>query len=165
MLVKEEYLDEREMFKSNLSLGKTPTILMQSMHKSRSALFKESNTIEDGRFEEIVKGTGIKMLQGQDPMDAQLEMSCDRLVNKMLYYLSQISIQKSFFSLIPRFKDLVEYSRFEGYMDNFFQKTKQMEETTVLYTAKESGSYLMTFDQSYLDKEFFDENPVRPPSD
>ena len=105
------------------------------------------------------------MLQGQDPMDAQLEMSCDRLVNKMLYYLSQISIQKSFFSLIPRFKDLVEYSRFEGYMDNFFQKTKQMEETTVLYTAKESGSYLMTFDQSYLDKEFFDENPVRPPSD
>ena len=50
-------------------------------------------------------------------------------------------------------------------MDNFFQKTKQMEETTVLYTAKESGSYLMTFDQSYLDKEFFDQNPVRPPSE
>ena len=40
-----------------------------------------------------------------------------------------------------------------------------MEETTVLYTNKESGTYLYTFDQSYLDKKFFDENPVRKPDE
>ena len=40
-----------------------------------------------------------------------------------------------------------------------------MEETTVLYTAKEAGVHLVTFDQSYLDKKFFDENPVRKPDD
>ena len=40
-----------------------------------------------------------------------------------------------------------------------------MEETTVLYTAKKPGVHLLTFDQSYLDKKFFDENPVRMPDD
>ena len=40
-----------------------------------------------------------------------------------------------------------------------------MEETTVLYTSKESGTYLYAFDQSYLDKKFFDENPVRKPDE
>lgn len=40
-----------------------------------------------------------------------------------------------------------------------------MEETTVLYTDKPAGPHLLTFDQSYLDKKFFDENPVRSPVD
>ena len=78
---------------------------------------------------------------GKSPIEAQLQMSCDRLVNKMLYYLSKVSVQKSFYSLIPRFSELVEYTRFEDYMDTFFQMTKQMQETTVLYTAKESDLY------------------------
>ena len=75
---------------------------------------------DDDELTEVV----VTILYGYDPIDAQLEMSCDRLINKMLYYLSNVSVQKSFFSLIPRFKDLVEYTRFEGYMDTFFQMTK-----------------------------------------
>ena len=68
-------------------------------------------------------------------------MGCDRLINKMLYYLSKVPVQKSFYSLTPRFRELVEYTRFADYMDTFFQMTKQMQETTVLYTAKKSDIY------------------------
>ena len=39
-----------------------------------------------------------------------------------------------------------------------------MKETAILYTNKESGKvYHMFSNLSYLDKDFFDANPVRPP--
>ena len=39
-----------------------------------------------------------------------------------------------------------------------------MKETAILYTNKKSGRvYHMFSNLSYLDKDFFDENPVKPP--
>ena len=87
--------------------------MMKSFAPNKRGL-EHGNTFDDGCI------TGNEVIIGDDPLDAQLKMSCDRLVNKMLYYLAQISIQRSFFSLIPRFSELVLYTRFEDYMDNFF---------------------------------------------
>ena len=50
-------------------------------------------------------------------MTAQLEMSCDKIINKILYYLSELPIAESFFCLMPNFKELVAYSRFEDYLN------------------------------------------------
>ena len=89
-------------------------------------------------------------------MTAQLEMSCDKIINKILYYLSELPIAESFFCLMPNFKELVAYSRFEDYLNKWFAQTQQMKETVILYTAHKSGEVHHDFsDLSYLDKEWF----------
>ena len=37
-----------------------------------------------------------------DPLDAQMEMNCDSLINKLLHYLSQLPIQLSFQKMQPK---------------------------------------------------------------
>ena len=57
---------------------------------------------------------------GNNILDAQLNISCDHLVNKILYYLTNLPRQYSYYALTPKFKDLVGYSRFEGYLNKWF---------------------------------------------
>ena len=49
---------------------------------------------------------GIKFeydaLEIDDPLDAQIEMNCDSLINKLLHYLSQLPIQLSFKKMQPK---------------------------------------------------------------
>ena len=68
--------------------------------------------------------------------------------------------------MMPNFKLLVDYKRFEDYMNKWFSQTQQMKETVVLYTDKERGKIHHLFtDLSYLDKEWFEENPAKPPEE
>ena len=63
---------------------------------------------------------------GMNIIEAQLYMSCDKTINKILFYMSKLPIQESFFLLMPNFKDLVDYKRFEDYLDQWFKQTQQM---------------------------------------
>ena len=63
---------------------------------------------------------------GADVLDAQLEMGSDRLVNKMLNYLTQVPQQLTFHSLYPRFSELVKFASFSHFFDLWFERTHQM---------------------------------------
>ena len=90
-------------------------------------------------------------------------MSCDKTINKILFYFSRLPMQESFFRMMPYLKELVDYKRFEDYLDKWFQQSQQMKEIVVLYTDREPGNHHLFSDLSYLDKSFFDENPVKGP--
>ena len=73
--------------------------------------------------QKLKEATAEKIFQvtlGKDIVTAQLEMSCDKIINKILYYLSELPIAESFFCLMPNFKELVAYSRFEDYLNKWF---------------------------------------------
>ena len=60
-------------------------------------------------------------------------------------------------------KDLVEFSRFEDYLNQWFVQTHQMEAVQVLYMNLERGTHQLTHNCSYLSKQFFDEYPAQKP--
>ena len=43
-------------------------------------------------------------------------MNCDLLINKIMYYLSQLPLQLSFEMMRPKLRDLCEYVRFADYL-------------------------------------------------
>ena len=51
-------------------------------------------------------------IENEDVLDAQIEMSCDLLINKIMFYLSQLPIQLSFNQMRPKLYLLCEYVRF-----------------------------------------------------
>ena len=63
-------------------------------------------------------------IYGKNCLEVQLGMSVDIVVNKMIYYLSKLPVQLSVFELTPMFKELIKYSRFEGYIDKLFDSTE-----------------------------------------
>ena len=56
-------------------------------------------------------------------LDDQLAQSGDRIVNKILFYISKVPIQFSIFKLSSKFYDLLTYNRFEDYLENCFEST------------------------------------------
>ena len=75
----------------------------------------------------------LKLLQQQvkfivtkgdtNTLDAMLDLSVDRIVNKVLYHLSKLPIHNSFVILQSRFVKLLDYGRFSLHLDNWFEKT------------------------------------------
>lgn len=96
---------------------------------------------------------------GRDILEVQIEISSDRLINKILFFLSRLPAQFSFFSTMPRFKELVKYSGFINYIDLWFEKTEQMEQTKVIFTNLTKGKHQIQNNCSYLDRKFFNDYP------
>ena len=44
----------------------------------------------------------ISAIEHNDVVDAQIEMNCDLLINKIMYYLSQLPLQLSFEMMKPK---------------------------------------------------------------
>ena len=57
--------------------------------------------------------------------------------------------------MTTKYKDLVGYSRFEGYLNTWFDQTAQMKNIIVLNSTLPEGTYHIEANKSYLDKEFF----------
>ena len=57
--------------------------------------------------------------EGEDPLRALLNLNCDSLINKILHYLSRLSIQYSFQRIQDKLEELVEYSRFADYVNSW----------------------------------------------
>ena len=63
----------------------------------------------------------LKVEQGKNIVDTQLDISSYRLLNKILYYLSspKLDAQLSFYQLVPRFKDLTSFTFFNNYVNSW----------------------------------------------
>ena len=60
---------------------------------------------------------------GMDIVETQLEISSYRLINKILYYLSKLPAQLSFYDLMPKFKELTNFTFFNEYLETQLQQT------------------------------------------
>ena len=96
-------------------------------------------------------------------VDAQIEMSCDLLINKIMFYLSQLPVQLTFHFMRPKLHSLCEYMRFVDYLSALPQQTDQMKATRVMYTDMPQGLNEIPKRCSYLKKKFFDEYPTEKP--
>ena len=90
-------------------------------------------------------------------------MNCDLLINKIMYYLSQLPFQLSFEMMKPKLYQLCEYIRFNDYISSWPQQTGQMETTRVLYTEMQPGPNYIQEKCSYLKKKFFNDHPTEKP--
>ena len=52
-----------------------------------------------------------------------METNCDNIINKILYYLSQLPMQLSHNLMKPKMYKLCRYSRFYDYLDAWPQQT------------------------------------------
>ena len=59
----------------------------------------------------------------KDVLDAQMETNCDNIINKILYYLSQLPMQLSHNLMKSKMYKLCRYSRFYDYLDAWPQQT------------------------------------------
>ena len=55
-------------------------------------------------------------IEDNDVVDAQIETNCDLIINKILFYLSQLPIQLTFSMMKPKLYQLCEYTRFNDYL-------------------------------------------------
>ena len=115
---------------------------------------KEDNAKPDDGvlFVEGLKGNSISPMRtnkdlgivshwelGNDTLQDQIDQSGDRLVNKILYYLSNLPIQYSMFQLTQKFDEMVTFTRFEDYLSKAFESTDQMKNIDVLKTDLDEG--------------------------
>ena len=68
-------------------------------------------------------GFSYKRNSLKDVLDAQMETNCDNIINKILYYLSQLPMQLSHDLMKPKMYKLCRYSRFYDYLDAWPHKT------------------------------------------
>jgi len=94
-----------------------------------------------------------------DALDLQIEMNCQSLINKILYFLSKVPIDYSYKKMKPKLKDLATQSRFFDYISAWPQQNYQMKMTRVLFTDMEEGLNYLSENCSYLTKDFFQRHP------
>ena len=90
-------------------------------------------------------------------------MNNDLLINKILYYLSQLPIEYSFHKMQPKLRYVCQHVRFIDYLNSWLTSTSQMKQVRVLYTDMEPGCHLIKQNIAYLTKGFFDEYPTEQP--
>ena len=83
----------------------------------------------------------VSVTYGKSALEAQLELSSDKLINKMLFYLSRLPLQFSFHQMTEDFHKLVPYQRFSDYVERWFNETNQMKNVSVLNTDHSKGTY------------------------
>lgn len=81
----------------------------------------------------------FKTIELEDALDQQINLSCDHLVNKILYYLSKLPAQYSIQKMQPKMAKLCEYARFYDYLASLPRATDQMAATRVMYTDLPAG--------------------------
>ena len=87
-------------------------------------------------------------------LEDQLAQSGDRIVNKILFYMSKIPIQFSIFRLTQKFDELLSYNRFGDYLENCFESTDQMTNISALKTTVDPGIQQITSNISFLGDDF-----------
>ena len=65
----------------------------------------------------------MRIEDGNNIVKELLEVSYDKLINQILYMLSQLPLQYSFKLLQENFGDLSEYSRFPDHLNKWFDQT------------------------------------------
>ena len=115
---------------------------------------KKKNAIAIENYQSTSQKSSFFKILGNSVLEAQLDQSGDRIVNKILFYMSKIPIQFSIFTLSKKFHDLLTYNRFEDYLQNCFESTDQMTNTSVLKTTVDPGIQLITSNISFLSDDF-----------
>lgn len=59
--------------------------------------------------------------ENKDVLEVQIDISSYRLINKILFYLSKLPSQLSFYDLMPKFNKLTGFSFFNAYLDTWLQ--------------------------------------------
>jgi len=65
----------------------------------------------------------LEIESGINAIESMITVKYEKIINKMLFYLSQIDIQKSFTLMYPLFAECMEYNFFPAYMDTWFTQT------------------------------------------
>lgn len=100
---------------------------------------------------------------GKKILDYIIEISHDKLLNQILYMLSQLPIEHSFSLINPSLKDLQGYARFKDYLDKWFESHVQLEQVKVIYSDLGQGVFEHRSNLSMLDASFFDKFKVKKP--
>ena len=123
---------------------------------------KNVQRMETGSRQKTVRGSAQRRVEsdgGMDILETQISISSYRLINKILLFLSKLPPQLSFYDLMPKFKDMTNFTFFDNYMATWLDQTSQMEATQVLFTSLQKGRHRVVKNSSYLDRTFFNDFP------
>ena len=97
------------------------TALVEGDYKAPQILQVTALENKEPKFQEGEVKMEIKY--GNNIVDELLEVSYDKLINQILYMLSQLPLQSSFKLLQKKFAELSEYSRFPDHLNKWFDQT------------------------------------------